>query len=190
MFTPLQALHTRLVVCGDVIVSVSMFSLHYHRSALEVVNKHWTELLREQDFLATPEGWEKMLALVPEGVRDMLDREWKDNPMMTSTDRWNRLYTEIKVSCFSPLLPTPTFYHPIPPPSLDPPLNPPLLLPHPPDPVLLTVPSTYSLLLLPLDSSSPPFFSCRTKSLFFLKSSFSGHTLVWTSMSPRLLTIS
>ena len=68
----------------------------HYSSALEVVNKHWAELLREQDFLATPEGWGKMLALVPEGVRETLDREWKDNPMMSSTDRWDRLCTEIK----------------------------------------------------------------------------------------------
>ena len=80
-----------------------MSSLHHHySSALTVVNKQWPELLREQDFLATPEGWGKMLALVPDsGVREMLDREWKDNPTMTSTERWSRFYSEIKVSLSS-----------------------------------------------------------------------------------------
>jgi len=92
----LQSLHAASVMHGDVIISVPMLSLHCHSSALKVVDKHWAELLREQDFLATPEGWGKMLALVPEGVREALDREWKDNPMMSSTDRWNRLCTEIK----------------------------------------------------------------------------------------------
>lgn len=70
------------------------------RSALKVVNKHWTQLLEEQDFLETPEGWRKMLALVPDKTRGMLDQEWQETKM-TSSERWDRLCTVVKVNLFS-----------------------------------------------------------------------------------------
>ena len=60
---------TILMMCGDVTTD---------RSALKVVNKHWTQLLEEQDFLATPEGWRKMLVLVPDKIREMLKQEWQE----------------------------------------------------------------------------------------------------------------
>ncbi len=54
-------------------------------------------LLEEQDFLATPEQWDKMLALAPAKVRDRLKEEWAEHTEMSSLDRWKRLTTELKV---------------------------------------------------------------------------------------------
>ena len=84
---------TILVMCGDITTD---------RSALKVVNKHWTQLLEEQDFLATPEGWRKMLALVPDKTREALEQEWQETET-TSITKWRRLLREVKVnmgSCF------------------------------------------------------------------------------------------
>ena len=96
------------MMCGDVItipmtcVDVTTIPMTFgdvttDRSALKVVSKHWTQLLEEQDFLATPEGWRKMLALVPDKTREMLDQEWQETET-TSITKWRRLRTEIKVN--------------------------------------------------------------------------------------------
>ena len=77
-----------LVMYGDVTTD---------RSALKIVNKHWKQLLEEQDFLGTPEGWRKMLALVPNKVKEMLDQEWQETEM-PSIQKWRRLLAEVKVN--------------------------------------------------------------------------------------------
>ena len=79
---------TMLMMCGDVTTD---------RSALKIVSKHWTQLLEEQDFLATPEGWRKMLALVPDKTKEMLDQEWQETET-TSITKWRRLRSEVKVN--------------------------------------------------------------------------------------------
>ena len=38
-----------------------------------------------------------MLALVPDKVRGLLDQEWRETEM-TSNEKWDRLYTEVKVN--------------------------------------------------------------------------------------------
>ena len=86
-----------LVMYGDVTTKPVMFGdVTTDRSALKIVNKHWKQLLEEQDFLATPEGWHKMLALVPDKVREVLDQEWQETEM-ASTEKW-RLCAEVKVN--------------------------------------------------------------------------------------------
>ena len=98
-YVPVQGdVTTKPVMCSDVTTKPVMYSdVTTNRSALKVANKHWIQLLEEQDFLATPEGWRKMLALVPDKVRGLLDQEWREKEM-TSIEKWDRLYTEVKVN--------------------------------------------------------------------------------------------
>ena len=86
------------VMYCDVTTKPVMYSdVTTDRSALKVANKHWKQLLEEQDFLATPEGWRKMLALVPDKVRETLDQEWQEKET-TSIAKWKRLRNEVKVN--------------------------------------------------------------------------------------------
>ena len=71
---------------------------HFHSSSLEIIDGYFSHLLEEQDFLATREQWNKMLALVPKNVAMELDQEWQENCIMTSTERWRRLKFELRVS--------------------------------------------------------------------------------------------
>ena len=53
--------------------------------------------MEEQGFLDDRERWGKMLALVPEAKRKMLEREWEERPRESGRDRWRRLWTEVQV---------------------------------------------------------------------------------------------
>ena len=64
---------------------------------MEIIDGYFSQLLEEQDFLATREQWSKMLALVPKNVAAELDQEWQENRTMTSTERWRRLKFELRV---------------------------------------------------------------------------------------------
>ncbi len=68
-----------------------------YSSALVVINTCFDELLEEQEFLETPEQWNKVLKLVPKKVAEELDREWKEKPV-SSCDKWGRLHAEVKVT--------------------------------------------------------------------------------------------
>lgn len=67
-------------------------------SALEIIRPYFPKLLREQDFLGTPETWGKVLQLVPDKIARSLDEEWSCDPSMSSWDRWGRLKNELKQS--------------------------------------------------------------------------------------------
>ena len=71
--------------------------LFIFRSALKVVEEYFPQLLEEQEFLAVPKQWNKILALLPSKIRDSLNEEWEEHPEMSSLDRWRRIRTEMKV---------------------------------------------------------------------------------------------
>jgi len=64
---------------------------------LSVIEGYFEELLEEQEFLATPEQWRKMLALIPKKFSDSLDKEFAESSL-SSLDKWRRLKNDVKVN--------------------------------------------------------------------------------------------
>ena len=54
------------------------------------MNHYFVKLLDEQEFLSSPEHWNKMLALIPSKHATELNKEWEENPG-SSQGRWGRL---------------------------------------------------------------------------------------------------
>ena len=61
-----------------------------HSAALKIVKSYFNTLLSEQEFLSTPEHWNKILNLIPSKMASELREEWQENPG-TSQSRWGRL---------------------------------------------------------------------------------------------------
>ena len=61
-----------------------------------IIDKYFSSLLEEQDFLSNPVRWSKMLALLPNKLASELDKEWKESPHSSSCDRWGRLMHEAR----------------------------------------------------------------------------------------------
>ncbi len=74
---------------------VSLQPLLSISSAIEIIEKHFPKLMEEQEFLSTPERWNKILAFIPSNKASELNREWLETSM-TSLDRWKRLKYEVK----------------------------------------------------------------------------------------------
>ena len=70
--------------------SVFYYLLQLSSSALKIVNHYFTTLLKEQDFLSSPERWNKILRLIPPKFALSLNEEWQESPS-SSCDRWGRL---------------------------------------------------------------------------------------------------
>ena len=66
-----------------------------YSSAIKIIDPYFHQLLEEQDFLASPDRWNKILALVPPKTATELNEEWLANPM-SSKNRWGRLVQELK----------------------------------------------------------------------------------------------
>ncbi|CAI8036129.1 DNA primase small subunit [Geodia barretti] len=65
-------------------------------SAIKIARRYFEDLVEEQGFLDDAERWGKMLALVPETKRKMLQQEWEGRPRESGRDRWRRLWTEVQ----------------------------------------------------------------------------------------------
>lgn len=62
-------------------------------NSLEIVEKYFPDLVKEQDYLSTPERWSKMLALLPGDMRSSLEKEFTEYSQ-DSLHRWGRIQTE------------------------------------------------------------------------------------------------
>ena len=63
-------------------------------SAIEIASRHFEDLVEDQGFLDTEKQWSKMLALLPEKKRQLLQEEWRERPQDSGTTRWRRLVNE------------------------------------------------------------------------------------------------
>lgn len=70
--------------------------IHFYCSlAIKIIDKYFKGLLEEQEFLSSPERWNKILALVPPNMASRLNQEWQESHT-SSYDRWRRLMQEAK----------------------------------------------------------------------------------------------
>lgn len=69
--------------------------MYVYRSAEEIIDNYFGGLVKEQDFLSSPDQWGKILALLPSNLASNLDQEWRESPR-SSYDRWGRLKAELR----------------------------------------------------------------------------------------------
>ena len=83
---------------GVCCVYVNMYA-YTHSSALDIIDRHWCDLVREQDFFATMEQCKKLLSLpsIPKEVRESLLEEFSEEKLAASSslNRWRRLQNEL-----------------------------------------------------------------------------------------------
>ena len=65
------------------------------RHALRIIDKYFSKLVEEQDFLSSADRWAKVLSLLPSSLSTKLDQEWRDSPR-SSCQRWGRLKNDLK----------------------------------------------------------------------------------------------
>ncbi|XP_065920696.1 DNA primase small subunit-like [Dysidea avara] len=61
--------------------------------SLEIIEKYFNDLVKDQEYLSTPERWSKMLALLPGDIRNNLDKEFAES-QQDSLHRWGRICAE------------------------------------------------------------------------------------------------
>ena len=59
------------------------------------IDKYFSKLVAEQDFLSSPDRWSKILSLLPSHLASALDQEWKKSSR-SSCERWGRLKNDLK----------------------------------------------------------------------------------------------